>query len=67
MHYDIWENMQKLIYWLRILKNMEPYEVDSFISELDNKVSELLMEKEMLLEAIETGLSVMKSLRDQLE
>ena len=46
---------------------MEPYEVDSFISELDNKVSELLLEKEQLLEAIETGLSVFKSLRDQLE
>jgi hypothetical protein len=46
---------------------MEPYEVDSFISELDNKVSELLMEKELLLEAIETGLQVMKDLRDQLE
>ena len=46
---------------------MEPYEVDSFISELDSKVSELLMEKELLLEAIENGLTVMRDLRDQLE
>ena len=46
---------------------MEPFEVDSFISELDSKVSELLMEKELLFEAIENGLTVMRDLRDQLE
>jgi hypothetical protein len=46
---------------------MEPFEVESFISELDAEVSELLIKKESLLEAIESGLTVMRDLRDQLE
>ena len=41
--------------------------MESFISELDSKVSELLMEKELLLEAIDNGIGVMQDLRDQLE
>tara|TARA_Y100000592_G_scaffold18687_1_gene28551 strand:- start:1376 stop:1519 length:144 start_codon:yes stop_codon:yes gene_type:complete len=46
---------------------MEPYEVESFIAELDAKVSELLTDKELLLEAVTEGIEVMRDLRDQLE
>ena len=59
--------MQKLIYWLRLCSTMEPYEVESFIAELDAKVSELLTDKELLLEAVTEGIEVMRDLRDQLE
>ena len=46
---------------------MEPYEVESFISELDNKVSELMQEKEELFLVIEQGIAVMETLKEQLE
>ena len=41
--------------------------MESFIAELDAKVSELLTDKELLLEAIDNGIGVMQDLRDQLE
>lgn len=41
--------------------------MESFISELDNQVSELLQKKEELFLAIEQGLAIMEDLKDQLE
>jgi len=59
--------MQPFIYWLRIPNNMEVYEIDNFMSELDLQVSEHIEKTAMLREAIEAAQSILEDLRDQLE
>jgi hypothetical protein len=51
--------MQPFIYWLRILNNMEVYEIDNFMSELDLQVSEHIEKTAMLREAIEAAQSIL--------